>query len=165
VSARDGAVTRVLRASADGTQQHDVPTPFQGTATVASTDSRESGALIDLTGWTEPERLYRYEPASDATRVTDILPAPSIDTSQLTSEEVLVTSYDGTRVPLSIVHQKNAPRDGARPTILFGYGAYGISYDPFFFPISLAWIERGGVVAVAHVRGGGEYGEDWHRGG
>ena len=165
VSARDGTVTRVLRASVDGGQQQQVRTPFTGTATIASADSRRAGALIDLTGWTEPNRLYRYDPASDSTRVTDILPAPPIDTSQLTSEEVLVTSYDGTRVPLSIVRQKSAPRDGARPTILIGYGAYGISYDPFFSPLLLAWLERGGIIAVAHVRGGGEYGEDWHRAG
>ena len=165
VSARDGTVTRVLRASVDGAQQREVPTPFNGTATIASADSRREGALLDLTGWTEPERLYRFDPASDATRLSSILPAPQLDNSQLTSEEVLVTSYDGTRVPLSIVHQKSAPRDGARPTILIGYGAYGISYDPFFSPLLVAWIERGGIIAVAHVRGGGEYGEDWHRGG
>jgi prolyl oligopeptidase len=165
VSARDGSITRVLRASADGAQRREVPTPFTGTATIASTDSRENGALLDLTGWIEPERLYRYDPSSNATRVSDIIPAPTVDTSQLTSEEVLVTSYDGTRVPLSIVHQKNAPRDAARPTILFGYGAYGVSYDPYFSPILVAWIERGGLIAIAHVRGGGEYGEDWHRGG
>ncbi|MBV8146870.1 MAG: S9 family peptidase [Gammaproteobacteria bacterium] len=165
VSARDGAITRVLRVSADGAKQQEVSTPFTGVATIASTDSRESGALLDLTGWTEPERLYRYDPAGNATHLSDILPLPKIDTSQLTSEEVLVTSYDGTRVPLSIVRQKNAPRDGTRPTILFGYGAYGLSYDAYFSPIFLAWIERGGIIAVAHVRGGGEYGEDWHRGG
>jgi prolyl oligopeptidase len=165
VSARDGAITRILRASGDGAQQREMPTPFRGTATIASSDSREKGALIDLTGWTEPERLYYYDPSSDATRTSDILPAPTIDTSQLTSEEVLVTSYDGTRVPLSIVHQRNVPWDGARPTILLGYGAYGISYDAYFSPIFLGWIERGGLIAVAHVRGGGEYGEDWHRGG
>jgi prolyl oligopeptidase len=165
LSARDGAVTRVLRASIDGVQQLEVPTPFKGTATIASTDSRENGALLDLTGWVEPARLYRYDPSSNTTRLSAILPAPKLDISQLTSEEVLVTSYDGTRVPLSIVHQKDAPRDAARPTILFGYGAYGFSYDAYFSPMFLAWIERGGLIAVAHVRGGGEYGEDWHRGG
>jgi prolyl oligopeptidase len=165
VSAREGSITRVLRASADGAQHREVPTPFMGTAAIASTDSRENGASLGLTGWIEPERFYRYDASSNATRVSSILPSPGIDTSQLTSEEVLVTSYDGTLVPLSIVHQKNAPRDGARPTILFGYGAYGLSYDPYFSPIFLAWIEHGGLIAVAHVRGGGEYGEDWHRGG
>jgi prolyl oligopeptidase len=165
LSARDGAATRVLRASADGAQQHEVPTPFKGTATIAAGDSRQNGALIDLTGWIEPEQIYRYEPASDATTVTGLMPAPPLDTSQLTAEEVFATSYDGTRVPLSIVHQKSAARDGARPTLLFGYGAYGLSYDPYFTAMFLGWIERGGVIAVAHVRGGGEYGEDWHRGG
>jgi prolyl oligopeptidase len=165
VSARDGSTTRVLRASADGAQQHELPTPFNGTATIAAADSRQSGALIDLTGWVEPERLYRYDPASDTTRVTDLMPAPAIDTSPFTAEEVFATSYDGTRVPLSIVRQKNAPRDGARPTLLVGYGSYGISIDPVLIPPFLAWIERGGMLAVAHVRGGGEYGEDWHRGG
>ena len=165
VSARDGAVTRVLRTSADGAQRQEVPTPYAGTATIAAADPRESGALIDLTGWIEAERLYRYDPAGDATSVTSLIPAPRLDTSQLTAEEVLATSYDGTRVPLSIVRLKGSPRDGARPTLLFGYGAYGISYDPYFSALFLAWVERGGVIAIAHVRGGGEYGEDWHRGG
>ena len=165
LSARDGAATRVLRASADGAHQHEVPTPFKGTAMIAAADSRQSGALIDLTGWTEPDQLYRYDPASDTTSVTGLVPAPRLDTSQLTAEEVFATSYDGTRVPLSIVYQKGAARDGRRPTLLLGYGAYGLSYDPYFDPMFLSWIERGGVIAVAHVRGGGEYGEDWHRGG
>jgi len=165
VSARDGATSRVLRAATDGAQEHEVPLPFKGTAMIAAADPRQRGALIDLGGWVEPDRIYRYEPASDATAVTDLIPAPSLDTSPLMAEEVSVTSYDGTRVPLSIVRQKNAARDGAHPTLLFGYGAYGLSYDPYFDPMYLAWIERGGVIAVAHVRGGGENGEDWHKGG
>jgi len=165
LSARDGAATRVLRASSDGTQQHEIPTPFKGTATIAAADSRQPGALIDLTGWVEPGRIYRYDPTNDATSVTDLVPAPPLDTSSLTAEEVFAASYDGTRVPLSIVHQKSAARNGTLPTLLFGYGAYGSSYDPYFSPLFLSWIERGGVIAVAHVRGGGEYGEDWHRAG
>jgi prolyl oligopeptidase len=165
VSARDGAVTRVLRTSVDGAQQHDLPTPFKGTASIAAADSRQSGVLLDLTGWVEPERLYRYEPAGNTTGVTDLIPAPSLDTSPFMAEEVFATSYDGTRVPLSIVRQKNAPRDGARPTLLVGYGSYGDSIDPVLRPALLAWIERGGLLALAHVRGGGEYGEAWHKGG
>ncbi len=165
VSARDGATSRVLRASTDGAQRREVPIPFKGTATVAAADSRRAGALIDLTGWIEPDQIYRYDPSKDATTDTGLIPTPPLDTSHLTTEELFATSYDGTRVPLSIVREKNAPRDGARPTLLLGYGGYGISYDPYFEPAFLGWVERGGVVAVAHVRGGGEYGEDWHRGG
>jgi prolyl oligopeptidase len=74
-------------------------------------------------------------------------------------------SNDGTLVPLSIVLRKGLKRDGKHPTLLYGYGAYGISTLPSFDPKRLAWLERGGVLAYAHVRGGGEYGEDWHRAG
>ena len=165
LSARDGAATRILRASADGAQRHPVPLPFEGSAFIAAADSRQPGALIDLAGWIHPQQLYRYEPASDATSATALIPPWPLDTSQLASEEVLATSYDGTRVPLSIVSLKGAARDGRRPTLLIGYGAYGISYDPYFDPMFIAWVERGGIIGVAHVRGGGEYGEDWHRGG
>lgn len=163
VSARDGATTGVFRVAPDGGQRQEVPTPFKGTAGVAAADSRQPGALIDLQGWVEPGRIYRYDPAKGTTAVTGLVPAPPLDTSPFTADEVLVTSYDGTRVPLSIIRQKSAAHDSARPTLLIGYGAYGISYDPYFSPLFLGWLERGGIVAFAHVRGGGEYGEDWHR--
>jgi prolyl oligopeptidase len=68
-------------------------------------------------------------------------------------------------VPLSIIHKRGLKLDGSHPTLLDGYGAYGISLDPFFDAKFLAWLERGGIYAVAHVRGGGEYGEDWHKAG
>ena len=68
-------------------------------------------------------------------------------------------------MPLSIVHKKGIKLDGNNPTILYGYGAYGISQTPFYRPTFLPWFDRGGVFAVAHVRGGGEYGEDWHKAG
>jgi prolyl oligopeptidase len=165
VSARDGATTKVLRATADGWQQRELPTPFNGTATVAATDPRQGGAIVSLVGWIEPEQLYSYDPVGGTMSVTDFVPVPRVDTAQFMVEEVSAVSYDGTRVPLSIIRQKSTVPDGARPTFLSGYGAYGISYDPFFSPIMLAWVERGGIIAVAHVRGGGEYGEDWHRGG
>ena len=68
-------------------------------------------------------------------------------------------------MPLSIVHRKGLKLDGTNPTILYGYGAYGISQTPYFRPTWLPWFERGGVIAFAHVRGGGEYGEDWYKAG
>jgi prolyl oligopeptidase len=165
VSARDGATSKVLRVAADGSSHNDVPLPFPGTATLAATDPKESGALIDLDGWTDAERIFHYDPAQNRMSDSGLVPTPPIDTSKLTADQVFVTSHDGTLVPLSIIRQKNAARDGRRPTLLIGYGAYGISYDPYFSPFFVAWIERGGVIGIAHVRGGGEYGEDWHKGG
>ena len=93
------------------------------------------------------------------------MPPSPVDFSGVESEEVKARSADGTMVPLSIIHKKGLARDGSNPTWLMGYGAYGISIDPFFQPTRLSWYERGGVLAVAHARGGGEYGEDWHRAG
>jgi prolyl oligopeptidase len=75
---------------------------------------------------------------------------------------VKAKSWDGTMVPLSIVFKKGTKLDGSNPTVLDGYGSYGITTDPFFDPVSLAWFEHGGILAFAHVRGGGEYGEEWH---
>jgi prolyl oligopeptidase len=93
-----------------------------------------------------------------------VAPSP-VDFSQIESEEVKARSADGTMVPLSIIHKKGLAMDGSHPTWLEGYGAYGITLDPGFRPTWLAFLEQGGVFAVAHVRGGGEYGEDWHVGG
>jgi prolyl oligopeptidase len=77
---------------------------------------------------------------------------------------VLAASSDGTRVPLSIVERKDAERDGSHPALLDGYGAYGFVYRPRYSATGLAWLERRGILAVCHVRGGGEYGEAWHFG-
>jgi prolyl oligopeptidase len=77
----------------------------------------------------------------------------------------MVKSWDGVMVPLSIMHKRGIPMDGSNPTLLWGYGAYGISEDPSFSPVRLAWLEKGAVLAVAHPRGGGELGEDWHKAG
>src|SRR6202034_4309079 len=87
---------------------------------------------------------------------------PFDNPSGLESQEVKARSYDGTLVPLSIVYKTGLKLDGSHPALLICYGSYGISLDPYFDPRNLAWLEKGGVFAVAHVRGGGEYGEDWH---
>jgi prolyl oligopeptidase len=79
--------------------------------------------------------------------------------------DVMVNGNDGVEVPLTIVYPKNVARDGSAPLLLEAYGAYGVSEVPEFWPSLAVWLERGGVYAVAHVRGGGELGDDWHRGG
>ena len=71
-------------------------------------------------------------------------------------------SYDGRQVPLSIVHERDLKLDGSNPTLIEGYGGYGITFSPYFAPTQLAWYEKGGIYAVCHARGGGEYGEGWH---
>jgi len=164
VRTRDGAVTHLKRVSFDGRQSRTLPTPFEGTVGDAVTSRDAAGALFGERGWLNATQWLHYDPATDRSTDTGLNPKASIDTSAYESKEVFATSYDGTRVPLSIIHQKGLVLDGKHPTILMGYGSYGLSMEAGFRPTSLAWLERGGVLAIAHVRGGGEYGEGWHQG-
>ncbi len=159
----DGGVQHIRRVTFAG-QAAPLPLPFDGSAYLG-TDPRLAGALLTLTSWTRPAALYTYNPQAQTLTDTGLLPAPAIDVSGYVSEEVSVKSPDGISIPLSIIHQKGILRDGSHPTLLSGYGSYGITREPAFDPVNVAWLERGGVLAVAHVRGGGEYGEDWHQGG
>ena len=96
---------------------------------------------------------------------TRLKPTAPVDAAPYTSVETKAPSGDGTLVPLSIIYKKGIKLDGSHPTDLEGYGAYGITLDPYFSTTRIAWLERGGISAVCHTRGGGEYGEDWHHGG
>ncbi|HEY8977314.1 MAG TPA: prolyl oligopeptidase family serine peptidase [Burkholderiaceae bacterium] len=162
---RDGAVSHVHRISFDGRLSQPVPLPFEGDVSALVTDEREPGALISLRGWLQSTRTLAYDPARGRADDTGLNPPSSIDTSAYAADEVFAIGDDGTRIPLSILHRKDMVADGSHPTILSGYGAYGISQEPSFVPTNLAWLERGGVLAYAHIRGGGEYGEGWHQAG
>ncbi len=160
----DGGIGRMRRLSFDG---HIEPVPVGKGQSVAeiSVTPTEPGALIHAVSWTTSPHFLQYDPKSMKTTEIGIQPPLPIDTSGYESEEVKAKSADGTMIPLSIIHAKHLALDGNHPTHLIGYGAYGISYDAYFDPVWLAWLERGGVIAFAHVRGGGEYGEEWYRAG
>ena len=161
----DGGIGRLVRVPFSSGTPERLALPWEGAISSFVTDPRHPGALVQLTGWIESPRWYEVDPRTKRVTDTGLEQASPIDFSAMESEEVKVTSADGTRVPLSIVHRRGLARDGSHRTLLDGYGAYGISYDPAFVPMVLAWLERDGVFAVCHVRGGGEYGEEWHLGG
>jgi len=162
----DGGVNRVLQVSyGPHAVAQSISLPFSGSAFVG-TDPRVPGALLYITSWIKAFKIYAYDPRTKQAKDTGLQPTgPYDDSPNLESVEVKAKSYDGTLVPLSIAYSKNMKLDGSNPTLLEGYGAYGISIPPSFDQKWLAWHERGGVYAVCHVRGGGEYGEDWHRAG
>ena len=162
---RDGAVSHVHRVSFDGKRSQPVPQPFEGNVNQLVADPHVPGALFSMRGWLQSTRTLAYDPAANQSTDTALNPPSSIDTSALVSEEVLATGDDGTLIPLSILHRKDMVADGSHPTILSGYGSYGLSSEPSFTATNVAWLERGGVLAIAHVRGGGELGEAWHMGG
>lgn len=154
-----GHIRRVPFGTTGGTR---LALPAEGAITEIATDRRRPGVVFPLEGWARSRLWYRYDPSDDRVRDTRLVRPAPVDVSSLESVEVEARSHDGVMVPLSIISRKGTPRNGSNPTFLVGYGAYGVTLDPFFNPMSLAWLERGGVFAVAHVRGGGERGEDWH---
>jgi prolyl oligopeptidase len=162
VQTLEGGLGTVLKVPFDGEKPGPVPLPYPGAISEFSVDAQHPGALMKLTSWTEPQLWYAYDPANGRTQDTGLRQRSPVDFSAITSTEVMAPSADGTLVPLSIVYRRDLKMDGSHPTILEGYGSYGVTLDPGFNPALLAWLERGGVYAVAHVRGGGEYGEDWH---
>ena len=161
----DGGLGKLWRLPYEGGTATEIRLPFEGAIQEIFVNPTEPGVFVRLASWTKSSMFFRYDPKTNTIADTKIIPVSPVDFSGIESEEVKVKAADGTMVPLSIVHQRGLKMDGSHPTLLHGYGAYGITLAPGFDPSSLAWLERGGVMAVAHVRGGGEYGEDWHNGG
>jgi prolyl oligopeptidase len=162
----DGGIGKLFRVSYAGGAAKPLELPFDGSVNVIGADPRLEGIFFGLAGWTRAPKILAYEAKSRRVSDTKLQPRGSHDEpDDIESLEVKAPGYDGTNVPLSIVYKKGIPLDGSHPTLLSGYGAYAINMDPFFDPRTLAWLERGGVLAVAHVRGGGEYGEEWHQAG
>ncbi len=165
VALRDGGIGRLLRVSFQG-KAGAVKLPFDGSLSVMATDPRLDGTLLDMSTWTKAGQIYAYDPQTEKITNTGLQPLGQFDApDDLESVEVKARSHDGVMIPLSIIYKRGIKLDGSNPTLLSGYGAYGISRDPGFNPGLLAWYEKGGVYAVAHVRGGGEYGEDWYKAG
>ena len=158
----DGGIGRLVRIPYGG-KPEEVTLPVKGSVSILAIDPRVPGAVLDLASWTKADAIYSYNPKTNEVIDTKLQPLGPFDApSDLVSVEVQARSYDGAMVPLSITYKKGLKLDGHNPTLLWGYGAYGITQDPSFDPPLIAWYEHGGVFAVAHVRGGGEYGEDWH---
>lgn len=114
--------------------------------------------------FTEPRSWWRASGESTARRTALVTETP-LDFSGFEVRREFATSVDGTQVPVTLIAPQGTPRDGTAPALLTGYGGYAISLKPRFNPSWLLWLEQGGVLAVAHTRGGGEYGEDWHHAG
>jgi len=163
----NGSTSDLLRiAYTRGAKPVAVKLPFDADIPSIAADVRAAGAIYEASAWTRFGGFYRYDPQTGKVTDTHLQPQGPFDNpADLVATEVKVASHDGTLVPLSIVHMKGLKLDGTNPTIVYGYGAYGISTTPYFRPSWLPWFQRGGVIAYAHVRGGGEYGQDWYKAG
>jgi len=162
IEGAQGGISHILRIPYGQKEAKPLPLPFSGSIQGLSTDVQNDGALLRLTGWTEAPQWYAYDPATDKLTNTELEPLNPTDFSGITSEEVTAPGADGTPIPLSIIYKKDIKKDGSNPCLIEGYGSYGITLDPGFDATRLALLEKGIVIAYAHVRGGGENGEDWH---
>jgi prolyl oligopeptidase len=165
IEARDGAVKRIKRLAWGAAAAAELKLPIEGAARIMNARADVDGAIISLAAWTRAREIHEVEATGKVTN-TGLQPLGPFDApTDLVATEVLVKSHDGAMVPLSIIHKRGIKLDGSNPTLLYGYGAYGITEEPSFAAPRLAWLERGGVYAVANVRGSAVYGEDWYKAG
>jgi prolyl oligopeptidase len=141
-----------------------VELPPLGSSSGISGNPDEDAGYVDYTSFTEPQIIYKTSIKTGKTSEWARITLP-IDTAQLATEQVFFPSKDGTKISMFILHKKGVPRNGSNPTILYGYGGFNVNLTPGFAGSRAAWLERGGVYAIPNLRGGGEYGEDWHRAG
>lgn len=151
--------TEIRRYTLDGVADGTVELPGIGTAGGFRGRPEDDEAFFVFTSFNAPTTIYRYDVATN-TSVVWAEPKVDVDLDQIDVEQRFYSSKDGTRVPMFIVKRNDVT--GPAPTLLHGYGGFGIPSIPYYSPIHLAWIEQGGVFVVANIRGGGEYGKAWH---
>jgi prolyl oligopeptidase len=158
------AHARVRCFALDGAPLPDVP--LHGLGSVEGPAGEEDGheAFFLFTSYFTPPTICRVDLSSGAVEVFERIQA-NVDPDRYTSRQVWFESRDGTAVSMFLSHRKDVQLDGRRPTLLYGYGGFGVPLTPAFQRNSFVWLEQGGVLAVAHLRGGGEYGEAWHEAG
>ncbi len=142
----------------------EVPLPALGTVSDLQSKQGDDELFYSFTSYLYPPTIFRYDAKA---KKSEVFRAPKLDfnTDAYETKEVFYTSKDGTKVPMFITAKKGLVLDGNNPTILYAYGGFNISKTPVFSSSVLAWIEMGGVYAVANIRGGGEYGKAWHEAG
>jgi prolyl oligopeptidase len=164
IRAMDGGLGKLQRLGADG-KLASVALPFDGTLGSIAADADAPGALVILSGWLQPTGIWSVS-ADGKLADTGITPKPAIDVSAYTTERRFATAKDGTKIPYSLIYKKGLKMDGKNPAFISAYGSYGAAaYSPSFAGRSLAFVDQGGVVGYANVRGGGEFGKAWHRAG
>jgi len=158
------ASSRLELRTLEGKYVRDLPLPSIGTTPGLVGRPDHDEAYFEFSSFATPPRIYRTSITTGRTELWHERDVPA-DTSQLEVEQVEYRSKDGTPISMFVVHRRDIVRDGNNPTILTGYGGFGLSMVPQFSPGPLLWLERGGVLAVPNLRGGGEYGEEWHEAG
>jgi len=148
----------------DGSFVREVELPGVGTAAGFAGRASDTESFYSFSSFTSPAAVWRYDLAS-GTCSPFRTPKLTFDPALYVTEQIFYASKDGTQVPMFLSYKRGLERNGQNPVLLYGYGGFNISLTPTFSPARLAWMEQGGVYAVANLRGGGEYGVEWHKAG
>jgi prolyl oligopeptidase len=143
---------------------HDVTLPAIGTASGFGGRREDKAVYYSFTSFTYPTTIYKYDLA---TNTSTVFRAPKVDVNPdlYVTTQVFYSSKDGTKIPMFITHKKGLKLDSKNPTYLYAYGGFNVSLTPGFSVARMLWLENGGILAVPNLRGGGEYGEEWHKAG
>jgi prolyl oligopeptidase len=160
----EDAHTLVRVFDLSGQHQRDVDLPGLGSASGFDGERTDTDTFYVYTSFTTPGEVWRYDVEAGRSELFR-RPELAYDPALYTTEQVFYSSQDGTRVPMFLTYRKGLVRDGANPVLLYGYGGFNVSMTPAFSPSRIAWLELGGMFAQANLRGGGEYGEEWHKAG
>lgn len=158
------AYSRVRVFNNEGNHVRDVQLPGIGTASGFAGTEDSTETFFSFTSFDTPTSIYRYDVATGETRLFRATKS-SVDTSNFEVKQIFYPSKDGTRVPMFVIHQKGIELDGSHPTLLYGYGGFNVSKTPGFSITRSVWVEMGGIMVVANIRGGGVYGKEWHEAG
>jgi prolyl oligopeptidase len=160
----DGGPSRLRMVDHQGQQIAEVPIePVSG---VWALKQEEGDTVLFLgSSFLNPDQWLRYDPVKEKVERTALFTTSPADFSDCEVVREFATSRDGTRIPVNIFRRKGTKLDGNNPVLLIGYGGYGVSLSPFYWPRLRVWIDLGGVAVIANLRGGGEYGEEWHKAG
>ncbi len=156
---------RVYVYNLDGQKETEVSLPAKGVAGEIVGNHRDRFVFFEFSALNVPETIWRYDLASRKTTVFHSPEIPGFDSHHYESQEVFYRSKDGTRIPMFLVYRKGLKLDGTNPALLYAYGGFDIITNPTFSALRLALLEQGFVYASANIRGGGEYGDKWHRAG
>jgi len=155
---------KVYRYSRKGLLLGEMALPGIGMADGISCEKESGEVFFTFSNWTSPLSVYRYDAEKNTTslyRTTKV----AFDPSQYETKQVFYPSKDGTKIPMFITCKKGTPQDGKNPCFLYGYGGFNISVTPSYAATRMVFLENGGIFAVANIRGGGEFGENWHKAG
>lgn len=148
----------------DGGFVRELPLPTIGSISGLSGRRQDTEMFLQFTSFLFPATIYRYDFTTD--RLVEFRGAAiKFDPTPYETQQIFYSSKDGTRVPMFLTHKRGLARNGENPVLLYGYGGFNVSLTPWFSVSSALWLENGGVLAVPSLRGGGEYGEEWHQAG